>query len=223
MPQGSILGPVLLLCHINEISTNIQSTIRLYADDCVLYRPIISDQDNNALQSDLYTLCKWSDCWKLNFNVSKCKVMNMSRKRNPQQHSYYIDNNKLSTTGCEKYLGVTITDKLNWDGHCQDTYVKCNRMLGLIKRNFGKCSIDVLKKLYISLIRTRLDYCCIAWDPYRIFHSSVVERVQKQSVRFICRDWHTSYDTLTNDLGLTDLQTRRKILRLTMCYKILKV
>ena len=222
VPQGTILGPILFLCFINDISENIHSTIRLYADDCVLYRSIVTDNDTEILQSDLNSLCKWSDHWKLNFNIAKCKVMSMSRKHHSCQHFYHIGNNMLTTTNCERYLGVMINDKLNWSDHCHDIYTKSVKMLGLIKRNFSNCSANILKKLYVSLIRSRLDYCCIAWDPYRLNHSSVVERVQNQSVRFICRDWSTSYDTLLNQVGWIDLRTRRKFIRLIMCFKILK-
>ena len=66
VPQGIILEPVLFLRYIN-ISTicNIQSTIHQYADDCVLYRPIITEK---LMQSDLYIVLSGQiefQCWKV--------------------------------------------------------------------------------------------------------------------------------------------------------------
>ena len=43
VPQGSVLGPLLFLAYINDIGRNIESTIRLFADDCVIYRKILNN------------------------------------------------------------------------------------------------------------------------------------------------------------------------------------
>ena len=53
VPQESVLGPVLFLIFINDISENIRSSVRLFADDCVLYRNIESPMDCQILQDDL--------------------------------------------------------------------------------------------------------------------------------------------------------------------------
>ena len=50
VPQGSVLGPLLLLLYVNDIPNHITSTCRLYADDCILYRQIDSSADANTLQ-----------------------------------------------------------------------------------------------------------------------------------------------------------------------------
>ena len=110
VPQGTILGPILFVCFINDISDNIQSTIRLYADDCILYRSIHTEKDCTALQSDLNLLS--TDRWKLSFNVWKCKVMNLSRKRHFDKFDYYIADKQLMTTTTEIYLGVVINKKI---------------------------------------------------------------------------------------------------------------
>ena len=47
VPQGTVLGPIMFLLYINDISVGISSSLRLFADDCVLYRIIESDQDHN--------------------------------------------------------------------------------------------------------------------------------------------------------------------------------
>ena len=53
VPQGTVLGPLIFLLYINDIDTNITSSIRLFADDCVLYKVIKSSQDHFLLQQDL--------------------------------------------------------------------------------------------------------------------------------------------------------------------------
>ena len=56
VPQGTVLGPLLVLCHINDLPEKVFSQVRLFADDCLLYRPIRTPEDRIALQNDLKNL-----------------------------------------------------------------------------------------------------------------------------------------------------------------------
>jgi hypothetical protein len=69
VPQGNVLEPVLFLIYINDITNNITSNIRLFADDCTIYRPIKTKEDQVLLQNDPNKLIKWEGKRKLAFNV----------------------------------------------------------------------------------------------------------------------------------------------------------
>ena len=61
VPQGSVLGPVLFLIFINDIADSLSSTIRLFADDCLIYREIKCRADQIALQKNLDKLVEWAN------------------------------------------------------------------------------------------------------------------------------------------------------------------
>ena len=56
VPQGTVLGPLMFLVYINDITEDILSQLKLYADDCLLYRGIKSEPNSILLKRD-WTLC----------------------------------------------------------------------------------------------------------------------------------------------------------------------
>ena len=72
VPQGSVLGPALFLLYINDLPDTIDSQVRLFADDTVLYRTIKSDTDHHRLQTDLDKLSDWAMAWGMQFHPDKC-------------------------------------------------------------------------------------------------------------------------------------------------------
>ena len=58
VPQ--VLGPLLFSLHINDITADIESEIRLFADDCVCYREIKDKEDTLKLQTDIDRLGNWA-------------------------------------------------------------------------------------------------------------------------------------------------------------------
>ena len=83
VPQGSVLGPVLFFIFINDLPENIRSSVRLFADDCVLYRNIESPMDCQILQDDLNSLAQWEADWQMKCNVAKCHSMRVTRNHPP--------------------------------------------------------------------------------------------------------------------------------------------
>ena len=76
--QGSVLGPVLFLAYISDITSNIRSQLRLFAYDCLVYHPINSSEDHEIFQDDLLKLLAWADIWQIKFSVKKCCIKRAS-------------------------------------------------------------------------------------------------------------------------------------------------
>ena len=78
VPQGTVLGPLLFSLYINDISSDTESEIRLFADDCVCYHEIKDEEDTMKLQRDIGS---WARKWGMRFQPVKCNMMQLTRKR----------------------------------------------------------------------------------------------------------------------------------------------
>ena len=77
VPQGSVLGPVLFICYINDLPEEVNTTVKLFADDTKLYTKVSEEEGVQDLQDDINSLDRWAREWQLSFNSSKCKVMHI--------------------------------------------------------------------------------------------------------------------------------------------------
>ena len=112
VPQGTVLGPILFLAHINDIADDVSSEVRLFADDCVCYREIKTTDDCEKMQKDIDTLGQWAEKWGMRFQPVKCNVMRLSRKKKNIEFKYTLKGTELELLSSIKYLGVTITNNL---------------------------------------------------------------------------------------------------------------
>ena len=117
VPQGSVLGPILFLLYINDITTNIHSQLCLFADDCLVYRLINSPADHQILQSDLDTLITWTRRWQMEFNVPKCKILQVSTHHTKSLFTYEMSSIPLETVEQHNYLGVCLHHRLSRQPH----------------------------------------------------------------------------------------------------------
>ena len=98
VPQGTLLGPLLFLVYIQDMPPCVTSRARLFADDCLLYRPIKTEADAT---------------WQMSFNPDKCEVLRITNKRNKIMVNYYIHGQQLQIVDNAKYLGLTISKNLS--------------------------------------------------------------------------------------------------------------
>ena len=127
VPQGTVLGPLLFLLYINDLPDNLSTSVRLFADDCILYTPIRTQNDYSLLQNDLLKLLK--------FNPVKCYTMTLATRTPMPNIRYTFCGQTLTSVESHCYLGIHLSNKLNWTAQTKAASTKAQQTLGVIRRN----------------------------------------------------------------------------------------
>lgn len=225
VPQGTVLGPLLFLCHINDLPETVQSQVRLFADDCLIYREIHNFDDHYTLQADMKNLEEWAEKWGMRFNATKCYIMSISHSP-PSHFMYTLNNTILQKVSTNPYLGIQFSDNLKWSHHINGITKKANSTLGFLRRNLPHCPTACKRNAYLALVRPLLEYGAIIWDPYQKQDIEKMERTQRTAARFIARDFRSATPGFVTGLltkyNLPTLQERREQLRLVFFYKVVE-
>ncbi len=227
VPQGSILGPLFFLVFVNDIDVGLKSSIRLFADDCAIFRVITCKQDCDGLQADLNRLYHWTQLWQLSLNQSKCKAMRITNKRTKIEYTYNLNNVLLEWVDTFKYLGVKFNSKLTWTDQVSEAKLKATRVLNLLRRSMHGCSEQAKARAYTALVRPHLETCSPVWAPYQKGAQDELEKVQKRAARWICarwdktnHRWSRSYDECRSRLRWATVRQRHVLLSCCQAFKI---
>ena len=130
VPQGSVIGTILFVVYINELPAKLQSKVRLFADDTIVYMAVNNETDAAILQKDLKLLEEWANRSQISFHPDKCNVQRVTRCRNPLTHDYILHNQILKEKDAVKYLGFTVHHKLSWNEHICSMVKEANSSIG---------------------------------------------------------------------------------------------
>ena len=166
VPQGSILGPLFFILYINDIVTEIESSIKLFADDTSLY--IIVDDPASAaesINSDLHKIHSWSNQWLVKFNAQKTETMTVSKKINKPVHPPLIMNNvQINSVKDHKHLGLIISDYGSWHKHIDLITKKAFIRINILRKFRYILDRKTLEKIYLTFIRSIVEYADVVWD-----------------------------------------------------------
>ena len=207
VPQGSVLGPLLFLVYINDLTKDLESSASLFADDAKIYRAIKSQEDYEALERDMVRIENWSKTWLLSFNVNKCKTMHIGY--NNVKQDYNLNGRTLAKTEAEKDLGVLVSSNLKPSNHVAVVAARANSRLGIIKRNFEYLDKEMLRTLYLSLVRPLLEYAVQSWSPYLQRDIDTIEKVQRRATKLVPELSNMPYEQRCKELNIQTLKERR--------------
>ena len=238
VPQGSILGPLLFVLFINDISEGISpgTEISLYADDTKIWRKIVTGEDIARLQKDIAYLHDWSLRNKMKFHPDKCKVLSVTGKLSLPLLSvlpfydfvYSLNGVSIDYIESEKDLGVMVTSTFNWTEQCNKVLSKANQKVGMCRRNCSFLADENRRRvLYLTLIRSQFEHCSVIWRPVTKTQLSKFENLQKRVIKWILQEEflsysHTTYIHKCRQLKIMPLEDRFDFLDLIFFFKIVK-
>ena len=169
VPQGSILGPLLFLIYVNDMSQSVDCELLLYADDSCL---IFSDKDTKnietALNVNFSSLCDWFVDNKLSIHLGKTEsILFGTRRRLNKQGTLnitYKDKIVKQKTHV-KYLGCILDDVLSGNNMASHILSKVNGKLKFLYRKQNFLNKTTRRLICNALIQPHFDYACSSWYP----------------------------------------------------------
>lgn len=227
VPQGSHLGPILFSLFVNDISSVFKHCrFLLFADDLKIYLRVENASDCIGLQNDLDNLESWCSLNLMELNISKCKILSFTRKRQSMLYNYRLCSVILERVDSVVDLGITFHRSLCFNLHLEGMLSKANRMIGFIKRQCRDFTSALpLLHLYYTLVRPHLEFCSVIWEPFYNVHISRLENVQKRFVNFVLFKIGIDrrafdYNERLRLLGVESLRVRRERLSIIYGYKL---
>jgi len=223
VPQGSILGPLMFLVYINDIITDIQAHIHLFADDTSLFMVVNSPNETAAvLQSDIDKISRWADKWLVSFNPSKSESMLISRKINKPPHpSLTMQNVNISIVDVHKHLGVFMFNDCTWHAHISYVKEKAWKRVHIMRRLKTILDRKTLEKIYFAFIRPILEYSDTVFDNCTQYEKDELEKIHNEAARITSGCTRlVSLEDLLNELGWETISQRRRKHKLILMYKM---
>jgi hypothetical protein len=215
--QGSVLGPILFLCFINDLYTSTSLFTLLFADDtfCLQSGEDLSELAN-SVNSEINKIAVWFRANKLAVNISKTKyiIFRMKGKKienppaifyNSNEPNLPLDNSLISTLeryhdnhpshDCRayKFLGIFLDEHLTLDTHVNHICSKLTRSLYCIKQAKHIIPPSGLKSLYFALIHSHLTYCTLIYNSITASNRHKIEKVQKKAIRIMTNSAYNAH------------------------------
>ena len=225
VPQGSILGPLLFILHVNDLPEAVtRCNLLMYADDTVLfYSASQASIIEERLNEELSVIERWLYKNSLFLNVSKTEAMlfgTSPRLSKVESFVITVNGSPIKRVTQFKYLGVVFDERLSWNDHVKYILAKAGRrvgMLGRIRYNVTAFSASII---YTSLIRPIIEYCDTVWGCCGQGNCNAIEALQRRAGRIVIRSF--SSQKAMDSLKWPTLESRRDKHILNLVKKCIK-
>ena len=207
--------------NLKENLENIPPQERILPDDFHTRTGHHLPVEKSEVYEQLLKTKKYAEENQMQLNLKKTKLMLFNPSRNWDFYPHFnIEGNDIELVDQTRLLGVVLQSDLTWSAHIEHVVLKCNKKLWILRglKKLG-ADDDDLKEIYITQIRSILEYAAPVW------HSSLtgaqiqkLERVQKSALHIIHADNYKSYEHACEVLSLETLNTKRE----NLCTKFAK-
>ena len=230
VPQGSVLGPLLFLLFINDVSncTTEGCALNMYADDVIIYTSAeTSDELQMKLQLCVDNVHQWYNMNRLTVNKNKSAVMVIGSKAqlqslNLDQFLVNLDSNKIEFVNKAKYLALLVKDDLSWDDHVLQLCKTMNYYVHVLRRLNKIFPKQLLLKIYKSYVQSKLDYGLSIWGCTTEGNLDRVQIIQNFCARIMCKNYdyiNTRGIDLVNSLKIQTIWQRRDYFLSVLMFK----
>ena len=200
VPQGSVIGLILFLIYINDMSRSSSLDCIHFSDDT----PIIASEDTERslfakVNRKLSCIDKWLRVNRLSLNIKKIKYMIITHKACLNNFKIRDRKKENKKNNCIKFLGILMDDKLSFDSHALYICSKVARAVGVINRISYHLYFHQLVNLYYSIIYPHLMYRITVWGRAGSTGVGRVQRIQRRALRVMTR-YEVNHQFITNHL-----------------------
>ena len=227
VPQGSILGPLLYLCYVNDVKISVSCKIILYADDSAL---LVSGKNLEWISSTLSKELENCNNWLVDNHLSmhldntECILFGTKRKINKAKNfSVKYKDQEIKSQECVKYLGVELDQSLSGEKTVNNIIKKSSDRLKFMYRQGKYLDTYTRRLLCNALIQPLFDYCATSWYvniPKK--SKKQLQVMQNKVIRYILNLSPRSHvgSQEFNKVKMLDVSSRIKLLRLNHVFNI---
>ena len=218
IPQGSILGPTLFIFYINGIFDTIKDVkIKMFADDCVLYKSGARWEDIHApLQRMLDVYITWGNehCLRLNAEKTKCMIVanNGKLKNIVAPAPFHAGNRQIMFVNRFSYLGIVIDNEMTLEPLYKHVCRQVEQKLFMLRKIRRHLTKFAAVSLYKQMILPLFDYAGFLLLSCNLGQKRELQRMQNSSIRTCLlynRIEHITIDRLHNEMKIASLEQRR--------------
>ena len=228
VPQGSILGPFLFLCFVNDLPDVFKNVCKFmaYADDTQL---LVFDKDLEGLKEKVKNVIDLAQNWYnkngMKNNSSKSEILVISTKKTDKLKINVIENGEQKTVKSKRWikiLGVFIDHILSWSKQINIVKKNATNVIRKIHRINKFLPLKLKMTLYNTLITPILNYADIIWGGCNKIHGNRLQVTQNFAARSILgKSKYESGKAALRELNLLNLEQRRMVHESVFAHKAL--